>query len=160
MSDTDAPAEGPRTSTAREALTAAAAAEDILATAVDPYAVSTYIGTIVDSARTLRPDQAADLTAHIRYRAERLQDYRDRLEPIEGHVAEIQGDGLREQVDELAEVIMHEIEGEPSRSEGAVECAIRLLRDAYAADPDEDPEDRTERARARVDELAGRVRDG
>jgi hypothetical protein len=33
------------------------------------------------------------------------------------------------QIDHLAEVIMHEIPGEPSRSEGAVETAIRLLRD-------------------------------
>lgn len=37
----------------------------------------------------------------------------------------------RDQIDELAAVIMDEIPGEPSKSEGAVECAIRLLREAY-----------------------------
>lgn len=31
------------------------------------------------------------------------------------------------QIKQLADFIMHEVEGEPSRSEGAVECAIRLL---------------------------------
>jgi hypothetical protein len=41
-----------------------------------------------------------------------------------------------EQIDALAEVIMHEIPGEPSRSEGVVECAIRLLRAAYASPND------------------------
>lgn len=38
---------------------------------------------------------------------------------------------LSEQIDQLANVIMHEIPGEPSRSEGAVDTAIRLLRRAY-----------------------------
>jgi len=35
---------------------------------------------------------------------------------------------LREQIDRLAEFIMSEVEGEPSKSEGAVDCAIRLLK--------------------------------
>ena len=39
-----------------------------------------------------------------------------------------------EQIDALAEVIMYEIPGEPSRGEGAIACAIRLLRAAYVAD--------------------------
>jgi hypothetical protein len=38
----------------------------------------------------------------------------------------------RDQVDALAKFIMAEIPGEPAQSEGAVECAMRLLRD-YAA---------------------------
>jgi hypothetical protein len=36
-----------------------------------------------------------------------------------------------QQIAALAQVIMEEIPGEPSRSEGAVECAVRLLREAY-----------------------------
>ena len=35
------------------------------------------------------------------------------------------------QNDILAEFILENIEGEPSRSEGAVECAIRLLGERY-----------------------------
>lgn len=41
---------------------------------------------------------------------------------------------LQEQVDALAKFIIAEIPGEPSRSGGAVETAIRLLRDAYVKD--------------------------
>jgi len=37
-----------------------------------------------------------------------------------------------EQIKKLADFISHEIPGEPSKSEGAVECAIRLLRDLVA----------------------------
>lgn len=37
---------------------------------------------------------------------------------------------LRTQIDELANFIMREIPGEPSRSEGAVDVAIRLLRNS------------------------------
>jgi hypothetical protein len=33
-----------------------------------------------------------------------------------------------EQIDRLAKFIMGEVPGEPSESEGAVDCAIRLLR--------------------------------
>lgn len=40
---------------------------------------------------------------------------------------------VEKQIDDLANFIMHEVEGEPSQSEGAVECAIRLLRKAYCA---------------------------
>lgn len=43
-----------------------------------------------------------------------------------------EGTPLEEQVQELANVIMFEIPGEPSRSEGAIACAIRLLRKAYS----------------------------
>ena len=39
---------------------------------------------------------------------------------------------LEDQVRELANVIMFEIPGEPSRSKGAIECAIRLLRSLRA----------------------------
>lgn len=40
---------------------------------------------------------------------------------------------LREdQIDELANFIMAEVPGEPSRSEGAVECAIRIIREVRA----------------------------
>lgn len=35
---------------------------------------------------------------------------------------------LESQVERLAQVIMHEIPNEPSQSEGAIDCAIRLLR--------------------------------
>lgn len=38
---------------------------------------------------------------------------------------------LSDELKELARVIIEEIPGEPSRSEGAVDCAIRLLRAAY-----------------------------
>lgn len=39
---------------------------------------------------------------------------------------------LASQVNELAHFIMNEIPDEPSKSEGACACAIRLLRDAQA----------------------------
>ena len=39
------------------------------------------------------------------------------------------------QIDCLAEFIMKNIEGEPSKSEGAVECAIRLLEKQIAVRP-------------------------
>lgn len=35
--------------------------------------------------------------------------------------------GVRSQIDKLAEFIMDEVPGEPSRSEGSVDCAIRLI---------------------------------
>ncbi len=34
-----------------------------------------------------------------------------------------------EQIDKLASFIMSEIDGEPSKSEGAIDCAIRLLKE-------------------------------
>lgn len=37
------------------------------------------------------------------------------------------------QIDRLANFIMHTIPGEPSKNEGAVDCAIRLLRGYRAA---------------------------
>jgi len=53
------------------------------------------------------------------------------------------GDNLsesaHEQIRRLAQVIMTEIPGEPSTSESAVECAIRLLRKAYAPAPELSP---------------------
>jgi hypothetical protein len=38
------------------------------------------------------------------------------------------GDTARHQIDRLGQWIMENVPGEPSRSEGAVDCAIRLLR--------------------------------
>ena len=38
----------------------------------------------------------------------------------------------KEQINELANFIMAEVEGEPSQSEGAVDTAIRLLRERNA----------------------------
>ena len=40
---------------------------------------------------------------------------------------------LEHQVQRLANFIMENIPGEPSQDEGAVDCAIRLLRDVYIA---------------------------
>ncbi len=37
--------------------------------------------------------------------------------------------GLEKQINELAQFIMDEIPGEPSESEGAVECSIRVMRE-------------------------------
>jgi hypothetical protein len=51
-------------------------------------------------------------------------------------------ESLGSQIDRLANFIMREIDGEPSRSEGAVDCAIRLLRDRQ-----------TEITKARIEEL-------
>ena len=45
-------------------------------------------------------------------------------------------ESAEDQVRRLAEVIMDEIPGEPSQSQGAVDTAIRLLRAAYV--PNED----------------------
>lgn len=39
-------------------------------------------------------------------------------------------DALRSQVHQLADFIMNEVPGEPSLNEGAVECAIRIIRTA------------------------------
>ncbi len=54
---------------------------------------------------------------------------------LEGLLTEAEGgavkDPLSDQVDRLAKFIMAEVPGEPSESEGAVDCAIRLLRNAY-----------------------------
>ncbi len=36
---------------------------------------------------------------------------------------------LKQQIDKLAKFIMAEVEGEPSRSEGVVDCAIRIMTD-------------------------------
>ena len=40
---------------------------------------------------------------------------------------------VRKQIDELARFILEEVPGEPSRNEGAVECAIRLIKAKYVA---------------------------
>ena len=37
---------------------------------------------------------------------------------------------LEEQVDMLAIYILHEVDGEPSKNEGAIECAIRIMRES------------------------------
>jgi hypothetical protein len=41
------------------------------------------------------------------------------------------GESAEVQIDRLAKFIMNEIPGEPSQSEGAVDTAIRLLREAF-----------------------------
>ena len=40
---------------------------------------------------------------------------------------------VSEQIGKLARFITEEIPGEPSQSEGAVDCAIRVMRDQQAA---------------------------
>lgn len=45
---------------------------------------------------------------------------------------------LRGQIDELAYFIIHEVPGEPSQSQGAVETAIRIMRAALASKENED----------------------
>ena len=42
-------------------------------------------------------------------------------------LAAIDGEKLQEQIDRLANYILANVEGEPSQSEGAVDCAIRVL---------------------------------
>jgi hypothetical protein len=42
-------------------------------------------------------------------------------------------ESLEAQVKRLADVIMHEVPGEPSQNEGAIDCAIRLLRTHVAS---------------------------
>lgn len=44
--------------------------------------------------------------------------------------APVPGEALESQIDRLAKFIMAEIPGEPSRDEGAVDCAIRIMREA------------------------------
>jgi len=55
---------------------------------------------------------------------------------------------LREQIDRLADYIMHNVEGEPSQSEGAVDCAIRIIDHLTAALAEANA--RAERERAAV----------
>ena len=43
---------------------------------------------------------------------------------------------MKKQINKLANFIMKEIPGETSQSEGAVDTAIRLLRNVYVAPPD------------------------
>ena len=38
-------------------------------------------------------------------------------------------ESLRKQIDRLAFFILSSVPGEPSRSEGAVDCAIRIMRE-------------------------------
>lgn len=40
---------------------------------------------------------------------------------------------LQDQIDELARFIIEHVPGEPSRSEGAVECAIRIIKELQGA---------------------------
>ena len=42
---------------------------------------------------------------------------------------------LREQIDKLADFIMNEVEGEPSKNEGAVDTAIRIIREKTIQKP-------------------------
>jgi hypothetical protein len=41
---------------------------------------------------------------------------------------------LSEQIERLAQVIIHEIPGEPSQSQGAIDTAIRIMREQGALD--------------------------
>jgi hypothetical protein len=41
-------------------------------------------------------------------------------------------ESAEQQIERLAKFIMAEVPGEPSQSEGAVDCAIRLIRQAQA----------------------------
>lgn len=59
---------------------------------------------------------------------------------------EERGERALAQVDKLANFIMAEIPGEPSKSEGAVDCAIRLLRQGKELHEAIDELDRLERA--------------
>jgi len=43
-----------------------------------------------------------------------------------------ENDSLKKQIDKLANFIMNEVEGEPSQSEGAVDCAIRIIKESRA----------------------------
>lgn len=68
-------ADRPQTSTVREAMHLAAAAEEILAHF--PYRakeVAAHLGTIIDAARALNGYQVEDVQEHIRYRAQRVED--------------------------------------------------------------------------------------
>lgn len=45
--------------------------------------------------------------------------------------AERMSETAQEQVDRLARFILREVEGEPSESQGAVDTAIRIIREHY-----------------------------
>jgi hypothetical protein len=45
-----------------------------------------------------------------------------------------EGENAQAQIDRLASFIMHEVPGEPSQSQGAVDTAIRIIRDSVRVD--------------------------
>ena len=68
-------ADRPQTSTVREAMHLAAAAEEILAHfSYRANEVAAHLGTIIDAARALNGYQVEDVQEHIRYRAQRVED--------------------------------------------------------------------------------------
>lgn len=76
-------------------------------------------------------------------------DYRARLAALRAP-GDATPSRAQSQVDELGAFILAEVDGEPSRSEGAVECAIRVIREHIAA---------LATARRERDEAVGVVRD-
>jgi len=66
-----------------------------------------------------------------------VEDLQDQLELVSTHLGKEESaagilaedqEFLQGQIDTLAEMIMAEVPGEPSRSEGACECAMRVMR--------------------------------
>lgn len=53
--------------------------------------------------------------------------------------ATTEAQALTTQIERLAEVIMNEVPGEPSQGQGAIDCAIRLIRCAYTTPETFDP---------------------
>lgn len=78
----------------------------------------------IDEARAVlrRPEHVIEDTDENRRIAERA---------VRG-IAEPTPEPLEAQIDRLARFIMEDFPGEPSRSEGAVDCAIRLLKEKEA----------------------------
>lgn len=70
--------ERPSTSSVREAMYLASAAEELLADSTDPAAAATYVGTIADAAKGLARYQLDDVLEHVRSRADRVAETRYR----------------------------------------------------------------------------------
>lgn len=167
----------PETSTVRSALTIRAAADRLDRVPVGEEFV-TAVETVMREAKALAPRQIDEVVEHLRDAypddgtvtgtVERLDDF----EPAVGaYGVGPQGEPLDWQVARLAGVIVEEIPGEPSQSEGAIDTAIRLLRAAYTEpgpawphhdrglddESEEAPSPEELRRRAAVDNLASRV---
>lgn len=56
----------------------------------------------------------------------------------EAPISDNRFESLGSQVERLARFIMEEIPGEPSQNEGAIDCAIRLLRAAHSGSGEAD----------------------
>lgn len=65
-------------------------------------------------------------------------DSNQAIEVAERLMKRLEGGQAQGQIDELAAFILAEVDGEPSRSEGAVDTAIRVLRDALDIAGNED----------------------